>query len=85
VAKGLPQRVVKNAFIAENLEKAMERAFEVGKTDKAILFDGSYGSINLTPALGEYLVARVPEVSRKVDEELLPMWLRQRGIDPEEV
>jgi hypothetical protein len=56
----------------------------VGKTDKAILFDGSYGAINLTPPLGEHLLERAPEVSRRVDEELLPMWLRQRGIDPEE-
>jgi hypothetical protein len=83
IAKGLPQRVVKNAFIAESLEKAMEHAYEVGKTDKAILFDGSYGAINLTPPLGEYLLEKAPAVSRKVDGELLPMWLRQRGIDPE--
>ncbi len=82
VAKGLPRRVVKRAFIAGDLEKAMEHAYEVGKTDKAILFDGSYGAINLTPALGELLLASAPEVSRRVDEELLPMWLRQRGVDP---
>ncbi len=82
VAEGLPQRVLKRAFIAESLEKAMDRAFEVGKTDKAILFDGTYGSINLTPPLGEHLLARAPRVSRKVDEELLPLWLKQRGIDP---
>ena len=23
------------------------------------------------------------EVNRRVEEELLPMWLKQRGIDPE--
>jgi hypothetical protein len=56
----------------------------VGKTDTAILFDGSYGAINLTPPLGAYLLEKAPGVSRKVDQELLPMWLRQRGIDPEQ-
>ena len=45
------------------------------------MFDGSFGSINLSPALAEFLVQKVPEVSRKVDEELLPKWLRQRGFD----
>ena len=35
--------------------------------------------------MGEFLVNKAPEVSRKVDEALLPMWLRQRGIDPEVV
>jgi hypothetical protein len=85
VAKGLPQRVVKRATIAENLEEAMAHAYQVGRTDKAIVFDGSYGSINLTPSLGQYLLEKTPGVSRKVDQELLPMWLRQRGIDPEEV
>ncbi|MEW6441620.1 MAG: hypothetical protein AB1640_11860 [bacterium] len=84
VARGLPQRVVKRAFIAEDLEKAMAHACELAHTDKMILFDGSYGAINLTSALGEYLLEKAPGVSRKVDAELLPMWLKQRGIDPQE-
>ena len=83
-AKGLPQRVIKYATTAENLEEAMEHAYEVAGTDKAILFDGSYGWINLTPSLGAYLLDKAPAVSRRVDAELLPMWLKQRGIDPEE-
>jgi len=57
-----------------------------GEIDQCIMvLDGEkVGSINLSPSMGEFLVNRAPEVSQKVDEVLLPMWLRQRGIDPED-
>jgi hypothetical protein len=35
--------------------------------------------------MAQLLIDKAPEVSRKVDEELLPMWLKQRGIDPSEI
>ncbi|MBU2551610.1 MAG: hypothetical protein KKB20_24580 [Proteobacteria bacterium] len=82
VALGLPHRVVNNATLAENLDQALELARQKTGTEKVMVFDGSYGAINLSPALGEYLAARAPEVGRRVDEELLPMWLKQRGLDP---
>lgn len=82
IAKGLPHRVVNKAFIADTLEEAMQAAFHKGGTDKAIVFDGSYGSINLSPSMGRYLMEKAPAVAQKVDEELMPKWLRQRGIDP---
>lgn len=85
LVKNLPKQVVNHAEIAENLEAAMEMAYRVAKTDKAIIFDGSYGSINLSPALGEFLIEKAPDISRTVEEELLPMWLRQRGVDPEKI
>ena len=85
LAQALPKQVVKHAEIAENIEKAMERAYRLAKTDKAIVFDGSYGSINLSPALGEFLLEKAPQISQSVEEDLLPMWLKQRGIDPKEV
>ncbi len=85
LVKGLPKQIVSGAEIAEDIENAMERAYRIAKTDKAIIFDGSYGSINLSPALGEFMIEKAPEISREVDQELLPMWLRQRGIDPQEV
>lgn len=66
--------------VARDLPEAMALAREMAGTDKAIVFDGSYGSINLTPALGAELLAKAPEVSRQVDEELLPKWLRQRRL-----
>jgi len=82
-ARGLPHRVLHRARIADSLERAMEAAFLKSGTDKAIVFDGSYGSINLSPAMGRFLMRKAPAVARKVDEELMPKWLKQRGIDPD--
>ncbi len=69
---------------SENLETAMEFARKIARTEKMIVFDGSFGAITLSPSLAEHLQKRAPEVSRRVDEELMPKWLRQRGFDPAE-
>jgi hypothetical protein len=82
VARGLPHRVVNHATIAQDLGEALNLACRHSGTDKVIVFDGSYGSINLSPALGEFLIDKAQGVARKVDQELLPKWLKQRGIDP---
>jgi hypothetical protein len=68
---------------AETLETAMETARQTSKTDKIIVFDGSFGNITLSPSLADYMLEKAPGVGRKVDEELLPMWLQQRGINHE--
>jgi hypothetical protein len=70
---------------AETLETAMAFARKIARSDNVIVFDGSFGTLTLSPSLAEHLVARAPEVSRRVDEELMPKWLRQRGLDPEEL
>jgi hypothetical protein len=67
---------------ADNLLEAMEIAYERGETDKVICFDGSYGAINCSPSMARQLVANAPACAREVDGELLPKWLKQRGIDP---
>jgi len=68
-------------IVAESLEDAMDKAYELAGTEKAIVFDGSYGCINLTRPLAEDLIARAPAISRRVDEELLPKWLAQRKLN----
>jgi 4-aminobutyrate aminotransferase-like enzyme len=70
------------AVIAESLEAAMTFARRVAGTDNIVVFDGSFGRINLSLSMAEFLMKKAPEVSRNVDEELLPKWLRQRGIAP---
>ena len=70
------------AVTAENLETAMNFARQIAKTDKIILFDGVFGHINLSPSLAEVMIRKAPEVSRNVDETLMPKWLHQRGFDP---
>jgi len=69
------------AVTAENLEAAMRFAYKIAKTDKIILFDGSFGNINLSPSMAKFLLEKAPEVSRNVDEELMPKWLQQRGLN----
>ncbi len=69
---------------AENLETAMAFAERIAKTDKVIVFDGAFGALTCSPSLAQYLMERAPAVSKRVDEELMPKWLRQRGIDPEQ-
>ena len=73
---------MKHALIAQSTDAAMHFAYKTAKTDKVIIFDGAVGGLNLSKSLAQLLVARAPAVSRKVDEVLLPKWLRQRGIDP---
>jgi hypothetical protein len=68
--------------VAADLPQAMEIAAVKAGTDKAIVFDGCYEAINMTRSLGEYLIERAPQVARRVDEELMPKWLRQRNLSP---
>ena len=72
------------AVMAETLETAIDFAMKVAKTDKILVFDGSFGYLTTSPSLAEDMLKRASEVSRRVEEEYLPKWLRQRGIDPAE-
>ncbi|CAK7022098.1 MAG: hypothetical protein DELT_02452 [Desulfovibrio sp.] len=71
-----------HAMIAKSLESAMHFARQTSGTNKIIIFDGAAGGINVSTPLAELLRDKAPEVSKRVDAELLPKWLRQRGIDP---
>jgi len=71
----------KHTMMADDLETAVKFARRVSGTDKILAFDGASGALNVSSSLGEYLLSKAPIVSRKVNEELLPKWLKQRGID----
>ncbi|HHW45144.1 MAG TPA: hypothetical protein GXX25_15325 [Desulfotomaculum sp.] len=71
-----------NTLLAEDLDTAVRFAKRVAGTDKILAFDGASGALNVSRSLGEYLLQKAPLVSRRVDGELLPKWLKQRGIDP---
>jgi hypothetical protein len=73
---------MKHTVTAENLETAMDFAYRIAHTDKVYVFDGCFGAMTCSPSLAEYLMEKAPEVSRRVDQELMPKWLRQRGFDP---
>ncbi|MCZ7643322.1 MAG: hypothetical protein M5U33_12425 [Pseudorhodoplanes sp.] len=74
----------KHVVTAESLPAAVHFAKKVAQTDKVIVFDGAYGAITCSEALADHLIKRAPEVSRRVEEEMMPKWLRQRGLDPSE-
>ncbi|MDO7788192.1 hypothetical protein [Desulforamulus aquiferis] len=71
---------MKHTMLAEDTKAAMEFAYKATGTKKVVVFDGAMGGINVSEPLAELLLKKAPEVSRRVDEELMPKWLRQRGV-----
>lgn len=71
---------MKHAVVAESTEAAMEFAYKTTGTRKVLIFDGAMGGINVSEPLAELLLKKAPAVSERVDNELLPKWLRQRGV-----
>lgn len=72
---------MKHAVLAENLDVAMEFASRTAKTDKIIAFDGATGGVNVSRSLADHLRKVSPMANEKVEKELMPKWLAQRGLD----
>jgi hypothetical protein len=68
------------ATTVDTVEAGIEMALARGRTDKVMVFDGSYGHITCNEPMAALLRARAPEVDRVVAHELLPKWLAQRGL-----
>lgn len=71
------------AATVDTLEGAVHMARKLSGTDKVLLFDGAAGGMNCSESLAKFLMERAPIVSERVDKELMPKWLRQRGISLE--
>ena len=71
---------MKHAVLSESTESAMDFARKMTGAEKVLIFDGAPGGINLSQPLRDLLLAKAPEVNRRVEEELIPKWLRQRGV-----
>lgn len=67
--------------VASSLADAVDMAADLAGTDHGLVFDGCYGSINMTEPMARALIERAPEVSDDVDRVHLPKWLRQRGLE----
>jgi len=65
----------------KTLDGAMNFAYRTTGTDKVIIFDGAMSGINVSESLAKLLVEKAPIVSERVDNVLLPKWLKQRGVD----
>lgn len=73
---------MKHAVTSESTESAMDFARKITGTEKVLVFDGAPGGINLSQPLRDLLLLKAPEVDRRVEQELLPKWLKQRGVAP---
>ena len=71
-----------HAVEAPDLFSAVEIARERGDSDNLLCFDGTYGSMNLSPSMAEHLLERAPAAAAEIDGGLLDRWMRQRGLDP---
>jgi len=65
---------------AKDLESGVEFAQKAVKTKNVIAVDGVVGGLNVSESLRDFLLSQVANVQREVDEELMPLWLAQRGL-----
>lgn len=76
--------MIHKVVTANDLPAAVDFAKRVAQTDKVIAFDGAYGAITCSESLAELLIKQAPVADKRVEEELMPKWMRQRGFDPSE-
>lgn len=79
-----PQNIyyMDHAMTAPSLKAAMHFARRSTASENILVFDGAAGGINVSQPLADLLTKKAPIVARRVREEMLPRWLRQRGIEP---
>ncbi len=77
----LNMRYMDYALTAKTLDSAMNFAYKTTGTDKVIIFDGAMGGMNVSKSMAEFLMEKAPLVSERVENALLPKWLKQRGVD----
>ena len=58
----------------------MHFAYKTIGTRNVIIFDGASGGINASFALIDFLRNHCREIPEEIERDLLPKWLRQRGI-----
>jgi hypothetical protein len=76
---------MKHAVLSEGTEAAIDFARKVAGTEKILIFDGAPGGINLSKPLADLLLEKAPAVNRRVEQELMPKWRAQRGVNLKEV
>lgn len=69
-----------HALKANSLEAAMKFAYHAAGTRNVIIFDGAMGGINASNDLIRFLINNGPKVEEEVTKDLMPKWLRQRGL-----
>ena len=74
-------RFMDYAVRVESLTKALGFSRKFAHTDNVLIFDGAVGGFNVSQALAQEMFRLAPEISREVEAQLMPKWLKQRGID----
>jgi hypothetical protein len=69
-----------HALKVESLPKAVSFARNFAKTDNILVFDGAVGGFNVSESLAKVMYDLAPQITAQVDRQLMPMWLKQRGI-----
>ena len=69
-----------NVVEAKGLRSAVDFVKRISGTENILVFDGAVGGFNVSEPLAEEMLKLAPEVTREVDQVLMPMWLEQRGI-----
>lgn len=72
------------ALQVEDLPKAVDFASKATQTKNILVFDGSIGGFNVSTELAELMKYIAPDVDCEVNEKLMPIWLKQRGITMEQ-
>lgn len=72
-----------HALTAESLDAAITFAYRVTGTGNVIIFDGAMEGINASESLIQFLLENAPAVEKEVERDLMPKWLRQRGLSQE--
>lgn len=81
-AAGQDGDLIIHSTICNGLQDALNRAQEKTGCDKIMVFDGSFGYMNVSKSMAEHLLRCAPAAIEEADA-LMPKWLKQRGIDPE--
>jgi len=68
--------------VVSDLLAGVDFAKKAVGTDKILIFDGASGGINMSRPLAELLIEKAPKVAEKVEKDLMPKWLAQRGLAP---
>jgi hypothetical protein len=69
-----------HALVSDSLDAALRFAYQSTGTRNVLVFDGAREGINASHSLVDFLLQQAPAIPGEVDRDLLPKWLRQRGI-----
>lgn len=65
----------------KTLPEAIEYTTEISNGAGYLIFDGSFGFVNCSRSIAEEMIEKAPAIIEKVDNELYPKYMKQRGLE----